>query len=682
MQAYSTHLAATLFFMAGMVLLSIFRERLRAENAESFRNMAAGITVLALAALGQLAAATGALTLVPFLSAEPFFQLVSVIAAITGMILLLSGISVWLPLDRTLRLYNRIRVRRLDLLRRVEQLVGIESRLTSILEKSLRHMLAQFDLQGGAVFVRGRRSNRLHLLASYTDDDSFAAGIALTTASVRDRVHDACEDRTADAIIATAPAGTPAPTLVLPVEVHGRVAASFVLWPGELEPLSDDDRVLLKLTCERLARRMEIEALELDRSHRRALGHTVQELRDAIAGEEPLGEKLAPAVKILREILPMDLFALTVECGDNDIRRFTVGTEGMLLTEKGLSRDAIENADGVAVRSISLDEIDPMFRRVGINSMLVLRLCFGGRPAAQVMIGGNGESDFGSREIDVLKSLSDLFENLIGQEISHCTIDQSRRRLETFNQFMVECSGYHREIEHVYARAADLLRSELRVAAVRVSTFEDDGTFIRSRALAAAHPVQQAVPADGYMILSLMPLHTRVKESGDSLLIDDRPETPAISRAEAQQVYQADLQSSLLTPITVAGEVRGVIALAERRPQSRYRITDSARRLAELVASALSLAIRLHETPWDVVAPVGPEALDHSTGVNNRIRSSLTGILGSVEILRSRGGKTDEIDRYIGILDRSARRLEACLTSPVDEHGDTVVAVDSSMTKQ
>ena len=682
MQAYSTHLVATLFFMAGMVLLSIFRERLRAENTESFRNMAAGVTVLALAALGQLAAATGALTIVPFVSAEPFFQLVSVIAAITGMILLLSGISVWLPLDRTLRLYNRIRIRRLDLLRRVEQLVGIESRLTAILEKSLRHMLAQFDLQGGGVFVRGRRSNRLHLLASYTDDDSLGAGIALTTAAVTDRIHDACEERAAEAIIATAPEGTPVPSLVLPIEVHGRVAASFVLWQEETEPMTDDDRVLLKLTCERLARRMEFEALDMDRSRRRALNHTVQELRDAITGEGRLGEKLAPAVRILREILPMELFALTIECGDNDVRRFTIGAEGMLLTEKGLSRDSIENAQSAVARSVPIDQIDPMFRSAGINSMLIRTLRFTGRPAAQVMIGSNGASDFGSREIELLDSLTDLFENLIGQEISRCSVDESRRRLETFNQFMVECSGYHREIGHLYDRAADLLRKELRVAVVRISTFEDDGTFIRSRALAAAHPVQQAVPADGYMVLSLMPLHTRVKGSSDSLLIDDRPETPAISRAEAQQIYQADLQSSLLTPITVAGEVRGVIALAERRPQSRYRITDSARRLTELVASALSLAIRLHETPWDVVAPVGPQAIDNSTGVNNRIRSSLTGILGSVEILRSRGGKTDEIDRYIGILDRSARRLEACLGTPADDMEPIVAATDSSVPEQ
>ncbi len=599
MEAPAVHLTVCLFFLGTMVLLRMERDKMRREHAESFRNIAAGITILALVSVERLAHATGLLFLIPFISEPTFYELTTVIAAITGVILLVSGMSLWLPLGRTLRLYNKLRIRRLDLLRRVEQLVGVESRLTVILEKTLGYMIEQFGFDGGAVFVRSRRSRHMLLLGTCNVTEQLDETIRHATVTNSDHTDSAAHD-----LRVAVPDGAPQPSFLLPVEIRGRVAAAFALWCSRDAEPSDDDRVILKLACDALARRMRTETHRVEREFINATRARRDELRRHLSGPGTFEDKLAVIARVIGETIPAEICSFTISFDDSDTCRYTVGRPGSLLTEKGVERLAPRPNEEVGAPALIADlerhPDDPvvaMLHRAGMQTAVSLTLSTAADSVDRLVIGASAAYACTARDLEFLAALADLLRATIQAEVTRRRDERTDRRLKQAHEFVRSCNGYHLSSAAMFDEAARLIRDETGVAAVRIAMFEEDAAFIRSRAIAAAHPIDRAVPTDGYLIQALMPLHRRVRETGRTVTTADRGEL-RMSRGEAQQVYQADLRSALLVPISIAGEVRGVITLAERRRQSRHSFTTADQSYVEMIAAALALAVRLHETPW------------------------------------------------------------------------------------
>jgi len=604
----AVELTVCLFFLGILVLLRMEREKMRREHPESFRNIAAGVTVMALVAIVRLADATGLLSHVPFLAEETFRQLTLVIATISGVVLLVSGMSLWLPLGRTLRLYNKLRIRRLDLLRRVVKLVGVESRLTVILEKTLGYMIEQFGFDGGAVFVRSRRSRHMVLLQTRAGTEALATALPHTSIAQIDSSDDAGGPELRIGL----PDELAPPAVLLPVEIRGRVAAAFALW-GTASETDDDDRVLLKLTCDILARRLQSETHRIEREFTAMTRTRRFDLRIAVSRAASFEESITALARTITETIPSDMCALTVAFDENDTQQFTLGQTGSLLTEKGLERFT-GSPDGTPGTPLVINDLDrhpdhaaaAIFRRAGMKSIISIQLPNSTGSVDRFVVAAASPNAYSARDAEFVSALSDLIRALILEETNRRRSIRSARRTRVMHDFLALCSGYHRDSASIFDEAARLLRDETGAAAVRISMFENEAAFIRSRALAAAHPIDRAVPTDGHLIQALMPLHRRVRETGDSLTVGETPEL-RMSRGEAQQIYQSDLRFALLVPVTIAGEVRGVIALAERRRRTRFAFTAEDLALAESMASALSVAVRLHETPWGVDEKPVPE---------------------------------------------------------------------------
>jgi hypothetical protein len=161
-----------------------------------------------------------------------------------------------------------------------------------------------------------------------------------------------------------------------------------------------------------------------------------------------------------------------------------------------------------------------------------------------------------------------------------------------------------------------------------------------------------------------MPLHREILAEGRPVEIGR--DGGSVPDAEARQIYQGDLKTAFLQPVHVGREVEAVISLADRRGPDRICLDDADRRFVTAVAGAISVALRLHESPWGALDHVD-RTIDRERetrfSLTRQIRSSLFGILGSVETLRRRGNDDPELNRLVGIIDRSARRLEECVSA-------------------
>jgi DMSO/TMAO reductase YedYZ heme-binding membrane subunit len=129
--------AVASFFLLSLIAVSRFRQHLTADDKDSYRNVVAGLALLATVSLANVYSGLGLLVRIPFLSEPLFFRLLFWIGMITGLTFLISGATSWVPLSRSYRQYNKERIDRLELLKKVEQLLRVESRLPVILRKTL-----------------------------------------------------------------------------------------------------------------------------------------------------------------------------------------------------------------------------------------------------------------------------------------------------------------------------------------------------------------------------------------------------------------------------------------------------------------------------------------------------------------------------------------------------------------
>ncbi len=168
----AVELIITLFFLFVTVLLSRSREQLRCVDPESYNYISGGVLTLTLVSLAQVYGKMGVFDTTPFLSDPLSFKVLSWIGVISGVIFVISGVSTWLPLSQQRRRATERRVERLDLIKRVEQLVGVETRVGATMSGALQYMVEIDEFSAGAAFLSADGRSPAELVAVFGDDES------------------------------------------------------------------------------------------------------------------------------------------------------------------------------------------------------------------------------------------------------------------------------------------------------------------------------------------------------------------------------------------------------------------------------------------------------------------------------------------------------------------------------
>jgi GAF domain-containing protein len=204
-----------------------------------------------------------------------------------------------------------------------------------------------------------------------------------------------------------------------------------------------------------------------------------------------------------------------------------------------------------------------------------------------------------------------------------------------------------------------MLKRMRAVSVVSIATYDPDGAFLRSWALAHDSDLEPVTPPRGHMILSLMPYHRALAEKGETLCLEQRGNSP-MTPAEARQVLVADPRAVLLVPVKNGDRTMGVISMAFDETRPRAVAT------AETVGAVLSLALQLDLARRTTSRRSGEGSDTDGNAVRDRavrgyIRASLSGIMGSLQSLRTQPQPSAEaLKEHLSIIDTSARRLSAC----------------------
>ncbi|MFH1373175.1 MAG: GAF domain-containing protein [bacterium] len=676
------NLIVALFFLCALVLLARSRERLIATDRDSYRHISGGLVVLTLTAVFHLYSAGGLLVMVPFVSDPIFSRLVFWIGIITGLVTLVSGISSWLPLSHRRQQMKQRKVRGLDFIKRLEQLTAVERRVPVMLSRTLQYMVDHFDMQKGAVFVCSRRSGKSVFLSAAGPGSIAEADLRRISfhGDMTAQFHDQAVTGRPEGGVEV-PEGMSDPDLTLPVVIDGRPAVLFLLWHDRVTLLDDADRLNLKIAADIISRQIQLCRTHLRESFRDSRRDWRSTLGSVVDTRKPMKENVSRIGRWLTEMLPMDMMSLTVLYDGKTMDRFSVGEDGSVLNLKRvdmLSHEAFlkqvtDRHEPLVLNDLSAKTsvpIDNMIMSSGMRSLVALRLGNGFKPQGVMLIASRQANSFGSREVALLDTAAPLLGSLVTREVSRHQAAIAERRVDLTNRFLAECSRAG-ELQDIFRSATTMLSRELRTSFVRVSTYEYDGAFLKSRAMAQVRPIEGLTPEDGHMILSLMPYHSLVRETGRLMMINQEQTGKKITEAEARQVCCPGLQSALLVPVTVGQETLAVISLGEMRRWSRYQYEPADILFVNSVAAGLALAIQLALGRRRQNRPTRKQEKDRSLAPGNatlkgQVKSSLSSILGSIEMIKAHTGETDGgLDRYLSIIDRSAQRINGYFTEEV-----------------
>jgi len=671
----------SVFFLLALILVARFKKQISSVDRSSYRYLSGGIVILTFMSLARVYSNLGFFKTIPFLSEPLFYQLVSWIGVITGITFVISGVSNWLPLAQNFKKNNIEKVRQLDFIKKIEQLVNFESRVDKIFESALDYMVEHFEMKRGLAFKLSPSRGQLFPVASKGETAvrierldtiqfnregwrHFIDGVKLESTGVL------------TGLVETAGQ----PDVIMPVVVNNKPVGFFVLWCGATSICGREERLNMKIAADIIARKIQGEQMTRREEFNRSREKLTAELRASVSMDKTLKENLKVIYRILKPCLPTDYLALVVVNRDTSkMNRFSIGENETVLEERNIqlpgdntvSGGVLENARTRIIDDLSRvarDDNEILLKNNRMKSLLAAPLMSDRRVEGVFTVCAAEAACYRRRHSELVNYILPVLNELVNDEKNREQITVRERRIALMNRFVNEI-GLQTSIQSIFDRAAALIYDELKTTLVRISTVENRGETLNPRAFRVQPSVTDFKPERKQMILSLMPYHKLVIKSGRQVMLNQLATGEKMSSAEARMVLSGDLKTALLVPVKLREQVFAVITLAERRAWGRYSYSHLDVLFVNGIALALSMALQLSEARQNASSSRdrlrglekfgGPRAWDDTFKI--RVKSALSGILGSVEILKAqpRPDDTGRV-RYLDIIDRSARKINEC----------------------
>lgn len=666
-----------LFFVGALVLLAQMRPQLTTHDVLSYRQLVSGVTIFAIISVFNLFEQTGMLAKIPFLSDPMFYRVIGWVAVIAGVVLVAGGMATWLPLAKRHRDYSESRLARLDLIRKIERLMAVEHRSDVVLSTSLQYAVEAYDCSAGAIFRAAENNGGMSIVAVHEREGSAQSALDALRfrkegwpSFVRSGYRDLSQIMSMPDNVMTYP------DIVIPMMVNQQLTHLMAYWSGNQTEPDGEDEQNLHLVAEILARkldsvRMNSESQRLQSQltiHRNAVQATVK---------NDLATCLPAWLKGMNGVAETNrVTVLLIDRSQGEAHRFSIGVRGQVLVEKRIKvpfEDQIlpSLSDRTPLLDERVRELPQGFKQlIAVSererSSVVHIMPLDSRFVAVVSLLMSDSSKWR----DSIETIQIMIEALL-PTLVHFAAHQHRETMmarEKSVQSMLNKCLEATDPEAICKAVADYLCSELNIDAVRISTVSEDD-FMQTRALATSTNISAVVPGVGTQILSLMPNHAHVLETGKMLLIDQRKPSSAAPLPELHQMLDEQLTTAVIMPIRWEGATRGVITamlrdssdkLSPLTPDVRMRLENAAA-VVGLGMADLSPALQKVTVQADSTVVIERVAVADGD-LRSRVRSSLSGIMASVEMLKNNPTiEPEQRNRYLAIIDHSADKLSKYL---------------------
>jgi len=673
-----------------IILLAVLRfgKAVIGTDTYAYKNIIIGLSFLSVFSLIQLGGHQGVFAGIPMLREAAGRKLAEAIGITGGLIFLLSGVSSWLPRMMKSKHNNQSFNRRYFCLKMIGQSLDRGKTLNEVFGNILEYLSTYLGIPRCAIYTYSVRKKCLRL-SGKTGFSGDEAG-PLREISVDQSCMDMMRHQRplTDFGKLFDILGSGRPDVLLPMGNSRRLYAALICWIDKPGTIDDDFIDFMASLGSMLSRHIQSFAVQTQKEFYLTQQTLKDRFNETCGHLSSLHDLMPEFYRILKDAVGAEFASLaTLDSSGENMVRYTIGSTGRMLLEKGISRrtrgtdvyDVYRSRKSLFEPKVLTNdrtgEQDGLFLSCGMRSKMVCPVKAGKRVVAVLTVGHARPGYFTTVSLRRVEGLADLVSGVVQR-------DRMSRTMETKEDLMLRLQLMQRNlidgapVGTFFDQVCDVLTRRMKCTIARISLLDQDRLNLRSQACRTIRPIVDNLREKEALPLSLLPWHRLTLDNEKVMLINQEDPESQMPSQESSSVLIPDIKSAMLVPIRLDDTVQGVISIGESRNWNRRAFGATDLIFAKDVAAKCSLALQLKKMQVDYER--SREQLNRiSAGdgmpwgrVRSRIKSPLTSIIGAVELLKAKGRDDEFSTKYHDLILRSADRIKVLTDGDYIEDDD------------
>ena len=666
-----------LMFLAIFLILLKYYKRLLKIDSKACHTIITGTGLLFLMSAFKFAGHMDFITGIPFLASPENRQLAEAVMIALGLLVLLTGVGRLLPAIHYHQKSGAKFNRRYFSLKMIGQAINRGRNIDNVFEIVLTHLNAYLKTKQAIAYKYSAAYDRLHSCGSIGFADRVPgesvridlSGTALKT--ILKRFQAISEPHYMSELKDKA-----CPDMIIPIGYRGRLYGAISCWFDDAvaqdADLPDFMTSLGDLIGINLAARVADKRIESLKEQETA--HI--QLTEACSGVSSIGDVMSDLFRLLKEMVSAEFVSLAVldNSGENMVR-YTIGSGGRMLFEKGVSRCArgsyinkiYREGKTIITPEINIaDETgleDGLFISCGMKSRMACPVTYGHRVLAVLTLGHSQTGYFRNIHNRRIMNLMEVLAAAIQREQLAREIENKEEQMLRLQLMGRELAG-DRPLQDIFNDACEILTRRMKSTIARVSLIDKDRQRLISQSCRTIRKVSQELQDDSIMPLSLLPWHRMILEQQKLMLINQTDPQSRMQTQESSRALLPGINSAILVPIMLNNKVCGIISVGEVRNWNRRPFGVSDLIFAKDVAAKCSIALKMKkmQIEGEKYKTLSTNRLADEGGpwddIKTQLNTPVSSIIGSVELLKHQKGSDEVALRYYEKILKAADKVK------------------------
>ncbi len=676
--SYDLIFSAT-FVLILLAMLRFGKATFRSEKY-AYKNIIIGLSFLTGFSLIQLGGHQGVFAGMPLLEDTAGRKVAEAVLIAAGLIFLLSGVSAWLPGMIKRRDEEKLLNKRYFCLKMISQSLDRGKTLDEVYGYIADNLTSYLGFERCATYKYSARARRLHAAGG----DGSAAPVAVDE-GLLDKLQARRPVRDTGGAFGNETTGTS--DMILPIGHGDHLYGAIFLRSGDAVAIDDDMTDFLTTLGDLIGRHTHARVEGMRKEFYQSQYKIYERVNEACSQASSMSDLMPSLYQLIKDSIGAEFMSVaTLDSSGENMIRYTLGSTGRMLLEKGVSRrthgtdvyavhERRESIYEPVVRNNDRSgERDGLFLSCGMRSKMVCPVTARQKVVAALTVGHSQPGHFTHFHLKRVEGLADLLAGVVQR-------DQLSRSVETKEDLLLRLQLIQNQLvtedslDSFFDQACDILTQRLKCTMARVSLLDRNQMTLMSHACRTIRPIVDDLREKESMPLTLLPWHRMAVDAKKLMLINQDDPESQMPPQESSSALIPEIKSAMLVPIQVDDSVRGLVSIGEARNWNRRSFGATDLTFARDIAAKCSLALRFKKMEYDIEQGRDQvtrlmSGVDRPWGqIRMKIKSPLTSIIGAVELLQAKGPRDDLSVKYHDLILKSADRIK--LLADADEIEET-----------
>jgi len=570
MSQFILDLFFTIVFVVLLLMLSRIKDKTFENNRESYKYTISGISALLFVSILRLLKDQAIFSSVPFLSEPVYLDLAEAIGIVTGIALLIAGVSFWLPKRNRKASQMEGDLRMQEALQKITWEIFESDKVNRIFETIPQLICGSFNFSSAIVLKKISRSGQ-HFIA-----DRFNVDSALES---RLKDHPIENDFRLENLVSAEKDWRA--ILHIPLQIRGYVTGGIFFWNNQPRVLTTDERILLDKIERALTFRLNHQYTRLKQEFYEDTRRYILHMKNMIARRKDLRAIIHDFQALFKNAVGSEYLSIAIlDRFEKNMRSYTTGLNNRMLLDQGSCMPVdntqidkvIDSRKSLLIKNITASGrvgLDSLLLSCGQKSAMAVPIINFGRVIGVMTLGSPRANHFDHRRLLVAELIASAMAPAIEMEISRGQLFERDRYLGALSSFDTKAEDIS-DMDTLLRTAAETIMENVRTTMVRVTVLNNDRTELSTGHLKTIRPFDR-INTERISISELLtPWHRTAIRESRPILLNQEDFNSGMGKNESRLLVFDGMKTALIIPIVINGVTFGLITLGEMRNKDRF----------------------------------------------------------------------------------------------------------------